>query len=103
MYPIARISNQESLLYTERRWTAICDGPFTTFCDGVTRAMCSPATPMLVETRRMAEGLLSISTGTMTRPPFVLPSPTCIIPSVGYTRLWEDYIDWFTTQPDRGW
>jgi hypothetical protein len=103
---ITRLVNTTYLVGRNTR--AVCDGPFTTLCDGVTRAMCSPSVPMPLEIFASTDIQVSTQTKswslTTKTVPFPVPSPLCEIPSGDCTRLWDEYLSWQTAlNVGRGW
>ncbi|KAF2424383.1 hypothetical protein EJ08DRAFT_737089 [Tothia fuscella] len=92
--------DSSSLLYTtweqpfsrSRPWTiAKCDGPFTTLCDGVARAMCSPATPQPAMVLRTGKATISSLTRAwpVVASQYPVPKPNCSISSSECTGLWD--------------
>jgi hypothetical protein len=72
-----------------------CDGPFTTLCDGVARAMCSPSTAqVLSEVETVTRYVTS-----QTKPwpamitPFPIPRPDCVISPAECAGLWNHLAD----------
>jgi hypothetical protein len=82
--------------FATRHFTvAKCDGPFTTLCDGVTRAMCSPPTPQpALELLPMSFWISSqTSAPPSSASQFAAPHPNCTIASEDCDRLWGKMAD----------
>jgi hypothetical protein len=71
---------------------AVCDGPFTTLCDGVTRALCSPSVSVPLVIREVFQTVLSTQTMSMPIRPFPVPPPSCKITSSDCSQLWEEFL-----------
>lgn len=68
---------------------AKCDGPFTTLCDGIPRAMCVPTPTKTVYAVNWREEVAPYTITTKTTA-FTIPAPTCSIDMKGCKTLWAD-------------
>jgi hypothetical protein len=73
---------------------AVCDGPFTTLCDGIPRALCSPSVPQRVIISATYTSFFSSQTGTKPSLPFSIAPPQCTIAQKDCARLWGEFLDW---------
>lgn len=85
--------------HTSHATRAVCSGPFTTLCDGVTRALCSPMVPMSLELIDLPQ---EVETFHQTKSPstefsYLEPSPLCKVANDDCTRLWEDRMSFKTS------
>lgn len=76
-----------------KSWTiASCDGPFTTLCDGIPRAVCSPSTPQSMLVISTVSYVTSSQTATREVTSFSIPYSTCTLNREECARLWNDYV-----------